>query len=116
MFSLKQSVFAALVLSIGMVNALTGEATWYTPNGGVGACGAPLQNSDHIVALSSDQYAGGAHCWKHIGVHYNGKFVDATIGDLCPGCGHNGLDLSNSAFQKLAPLDDGRIKVTWNYE
>ncbi|KAK0434176.1 uncharacterized protein EV420DRAFT_1654150 [Desarmillaria tabescens] len=86
MFSLKQYAIAALALSIGVVNALTGEATWYTPNGGVGvgACGAPMQNSDHIVALSSDQYAGGAHCWKHIGVHYKGKFVDATIGDLCP--------------------------------
>ncbi|PBK66769.1 hypothetical protein ARMSODRAFT_939053 [Armillaria solidipes] len=99
-----------------MVNALTGDATWYDPNGNFGACGAPMQNSDHIVALSSDQYAGGAHCWKHIGVNYNGKFVDATIGDLCPGCGINGIDLSSSAFQELAPLDVGRIQVTWNYE
>ncbi|KAK0221099.1 RlpA-like double-psi beta-barrel-protein domain-containing protein-containing protein [Armillaria nabsnona] len=80
------------------------------------ACGAPMQNSDHIVALSSNRYAGGAHCWKHIGVHYKGKFVDATIADLCPGCGHNGIDLSPSALEKLAPLDEGRIQVTWNYE
>ncbi|PBK90507.1 hypothetical protein ARMGADRAFT_1111869 [Armillaria gallica] len=116
MFSFKQSFIAALTLSVSLVTALTGEATWYTPNGGVGACGAPMQNSDHIVALSSNQYAGGAHCWKYIGVHYKGKFVDATIGDLCPGCGHNGIDLSPSAFEKLAPLDDGRIQVTWNYE
>ena len=87
MFSLKQSVIAALALSIGMVNAFTGDgmrscyssflrpysqhlsATWYYPNGNFGACGAPMQNSDHIVALSSDQYAGGAHCWQHIGVN-----------------------------------------------
>ncbi|PBK90527.1 hypothetical protein ARMGADRAFT_934207, partial [Armillaria gallica] len=84
------------------------------PNGGVGACGVPMQNSDHIVALSSNQYDGGTH--KYIGVHYKGKFVDATIRDLCPGCDHNGIDLSPSAFEKLAPLDDGRIQVTWNYE
>ncbi|KAK0497531.1 riboflavine-aldehyde-forming enzyme [Armillaria luteobubalina] len=116
MFSLKQSVIAALALSIGMVNALTGDATWYTPNGGYGACGTPLQNSDHIVALSSNQYAGGVHCGKHISVNYNGKSVDATIGDLCPGCGTNGIDLSSSAFQVLAPLDVGRMQVTWNYE
>ncbi|KAK0221143.1 riboflavine-aldehyde-forming enzyme [Armillaria nabsnona] len=143
MFSLKQSIITALALSVGFATVLTGEATWYTPNGGVGACGAPMQNSDHIVALSSNQYAGGAHCWKHIGMHYKGKVVDATIGDLCPGCGHtvdstdkpmgyggvcpyrgmgyyrvdcNGIDLSPSAFEKLAPLDDGRIQVTWNYE
>ncbi|KAK0488453.1 riboflavine-aldehyde-forming enzyme [Armillaria novae-zelandiae] len=116
MFSLKQSVIAALALSIGMVNALTGDATWYTPNGGVGACGVPLQNSGHIVALSSDQYAGGAHCWKHIGVNYNGKFVDATIGDLCPGCSPNRIDLLLSAFQVLAPLSVGCMQVNWNYE
>ncbi|KAK0220298.1 hypothetical protein IW262DRAFT_1273119, partial [Armillaria fumosa] len=76
---------------------------WYTPNGGVGACGAPLQNSDHIVAFSSDQQCQVHRC-------------HATLGDLCPGCGHNVLDLSSSAFQKLAPLDDGHIKVTWNYD
>ncbi|KAK0203205.1 hypothetical protein DFS33DRAFT_1385557 [Desarmillaria ectypa] len=47
---------------------------------------------------------------------YNGKFVDAAIEDLCSGCGHNGIDLSSSAFEKLALLDDGCIKVTWNYD
>ncbi|PBK74960.1 hypothetical protein ARMSODRAFT_1013932 [Armillaria solidipes] len=78
MFSLKQSVIAALALSAGMVNAFTGDATWYLPNGRVVACGAPLQNVDDVVALSSNRYAGGVHCWKHIG----GKFVDVTIGDL----------------------------------
>ncbi|PBK90467.1 hypothetical protein ARMGADRAFT_1082722 [Armillaria gallica] len=75
-----------------------------------------MQNSDHIVTLSSNQYDRGGHCWKYIGVHYKAKFVNATIGDLCPGCGHNGIDLSPSAFDKLAPLDDGCIQVTWNYE
>ncbi len=43
-----------------------------------------------------------------------GKFVDVTVGDLCPDCGRNEIDLSWSAFQKLALLDDGRINVTWN--
>ncbi|KAK0497532.1 riboflavine-aldehyde-forming enzyme [Armillaria luteobubalina] len=116
MFSLKQSVILTLALSIGMVDTLTGDATWYNPDGNFGACGAALQNSNYIVALSSDQYAGGAHCWKHIGVNYNGKFMDATIGDLCPGCGTNGIDLLSSAFQVLTPLDARRIQVTWNYE
>ncbi|SJL07610.1 uncharacterized protein ARMOST_10960 [Armillaria ostoyae] len=46
---------------------------------------------------------------------YSGKFVDVTIGDLCPDCGRNEIDLSRSAFQKLAALDDGRINVTWNF-
>ncbi|KAK0457324.1 riboflavine-aldehyde-forming enzyme [Desarmillaria tabescens] len=112
MFSLKQSVIIALALSTGMVNALTEEATWYTPNSGIGAYGAPLQNSDHIVALSQRPVRWRGTLLK--AYRYKGKFVDATIEDLCPGCGHNVIDLSSSALQKLAPLDDGRIGITWN--
>ena len=44
-------------------------ATYYEPDGGLGACGAPLLNSDFIVALSADQYADGANCWRQIGVN-----------------------------------------------
>lgn len=43
-------------------------ATWYTPDGNVGVCGAPMQNSDFIVALSSAHYHDGAHCWQHLDV------------------------------------------------
>ncbi|KAK0185018.1 riboflavine-aldehyde-forming enzyme [Armillaria mellea] len=116
MFSLRQSIIATVTLSICMVNALTGDATYYTPNGGDGACGTPLQNTDYIVALSSDQYAGGVHCGKVITVSYQGKSVDVTVRDLCPGCGSNGIDLSPTAFQQLAGLDVGRMQVTWDYE
>ncbi|KAJ7218814.1 hypothetical protein C8J57DRAFT_1095429, partial [Mycena rebaudengoi] len=73
-------------------------ATWYTPNGGVGACGAPLQNSDFIVALSEAHYDGGGHCWQHLDVEYNGQHIDVTVGDLCPGCTTDGLDLSEGAL------------------
>ena len=37
-------------------------ATYYDPNGGYGACGNVLQNTDMIVALSADQYLSGANC------------------------------------------------------
>ncbi|PBK91841.1 hypothetical protein ARMGADRAFT_1166040 [Armillaria gallica] len=114
-FYLNQSVLPCLALSFGMVKALTGEATWYTPNGGLGACGAPLQNFEHIVALSSDQYAKGSTCGRRVQVYYKEKSVVATVGDLCPGCGPNSLDLTSSAFEKLTSLDDGRILVTWHY-
>ena len=38
------------------------SATYYDPNGGYGACGNVLQNTDMIVALSADQYLSGANC------------------------------------------------------
>ncbi|KAI3598553.1 non-catalytic module family expn protein [Moniliophthora roreri] len=91
----------------------TGDATWYQPNGGFGACGARSSNSDLVVALPQGHYANGSKCWKHLGVHYRDKYVDVTVVDLCPGCGPNDIDLSEGAFQRLAGLDVGRIKVTW---
>ncbi|KAJ7202735.1 RlpA-like double-psi beta-barrel-protein domain-containing protein-containing protein, partial [Mycena rebaudengoi] len=86
------------------------------PNGGVGACGAPLQNSDFIVALSEAHYDGGAHCWQHLDVEYNGQHIDVTVGDLCPGCTTDGLDLSEGAFAAIENLDAGRITVAWSFK
>ncbi|KAF7340510.1 Riboflavin-aldehyde forming enzyme [Mycena sanguinolenta] len=94
----------------------SGDATWYTPDGNVGACGAPMQNSDFIVALSSAHYHDGAHCWQHLNVEYNGKNIDVTIGDLCPGCATEGIDLSEGAFAALADLSVGVIPVQWNFK
>ncbi|RDX44877.1 barwin-like endoglucanase, partial [Lentinus brumalis] len=93
-----------------------GTATYYQPNGGFGACGAPSQNSDFVVALSPSEYAGGANCWRHIGVRYKGKFVDVTVVDECPGCEPGHIDLSEGAFQQLASLSLGVIPVEYNYE
>ncbi|KAL0945410.1 hypothetical protein HGRIS_000902 [Hohenbuehelia grisea] len=93
--------------------ALSGDATWY--NTGLGACGGRNKDSDRIVALSPRQFKNRQNCRKHIKVHYRGKTVDATVVDLCPGCAGDSIDLSPAAFKALAPLDDGRIKVTWNF-
>ncbi|KAJ7244634.1 RlpA-like double-psi beta-barrel-protein domain-containing protein-containing protein [Mycena haematopus] len=95
---------------------LSSLATWYTPDGNVGACGAPMQNSDFIVALSFAHYHDGAHCWHHLDVEYNGKHIDVTIGDLCPGCGTEGIDLSEGAFAALADLNIGVIPVQWHFK
>ncbi|KAJ7838184.1 riboflavine-aldehyde-forming enzyme [Mycena olivaceomarginata] len=90
-----------------------GDATWYLPDG---ACGAPMQNSDFIVALSSAHYQSGAHCWQHLDIQYNGKHIDVTIGDLCVGCGTDSIDLSQGAFATLADLDVGVIPIQWNFK
>ncbi|KAJ6535554.1 hypothetical protein B0H19DRAFT_1271297 [Mycena capillaripes] len=40
-----------------------GIATYYLPNGGIGACGgAPLGNNDLVVALGAGHWNGGSHC------------------------------------------------------
>ncbi|CAL1698871.1 unnamed protein product [Somion occarium] len=113
-----RSTLTAIVLAatyFGTASAFTGDATWFHP--GLGACGAVSVDSDLVVALSPSQYANGAHCFQHILVQVNGKSVDATVVDLCPGCASGSIDLSPSAFQRLASLDVGRIhNVNWNFE
>ncbi|KAL1722186.1 RlpA-like double-psi beta-barrel-protein domain-containing protein-containing protein [Schizophyllum commune] len=92
-----------------------GRATYYDPNGGYGACGNTLQNTDMIVALSADQYLAGANCGKQLVATHAGKSVTVTVADLCPGCAANGLDLSSTAFSQLAALGEGNIDVDWHF-
>ena len=40
------------------------QATYYIPNGGVGACGWPIQNGDNAVALGPTLYGNGELCGK----------------------------------------------------
>jgi expansin (peptidoglycan-binding protein) len=87
-----------------------GDATYF--HVGLGSCGAYSVDTDYVVALSSAMRAQG-HCWQHITVAYQGRQVDATVVDTCPGCAEEGIDLSPAAFQALAPLEAGRIQVDW---
>ncbi|KAF9448521.1 hypothetical protein P691DRAFT_792466 [Macrolepiota fuliginosa MF-IS2] len=103
----------AICMLAGAVNAYSGDATYYYT--GLGNCGAQSKDTDFIVALSTQEYNNGAHCWKHIKVHYGGKTIDATVVDSCPGCSRYSIDLSPSAFKALAPLSAGRIPVTWSF-
>ncbi|KAK0497549.1 Non-catalytic module family EXPN protein [Armillaria luteobubalina] len=121
MFSLRQAVVTAFFMgTTTIVSAETwyGIATWYQPNGRYGACGAPSQNFDLVVALPPSLYANGANCWKHLGIinSDNGAWVDAVVVDLCPDCEGNHIDMSSGAFSKLSTLDKGVIDVTWYYE
>ncbi len=45
-----------------------------------------------------------------------GRFVDVTVVDECPGCEPGHIDLSEGAFQQLADLGAGLIQVDYNYE
>ncbi|KAJ7362659.1 hypothetical protein DFH08DRAFT_950901 [Mycena albidolilacea] len=47
---------------------------------------------------------------------HNGSHIGVTIGDLCPGCGIEDIDLSQGAFASLAPIGDGRIPVQWHFK
>ncbi|KAF9497325.1 riboflavine-aldehyde-forming enzyme, partial [Pleurotus eryngii] len=102
------AIIAMIPLALSATaNAFAGDATFFAP--GLGACGAVSHSTDLIVALSPAQFAGGANCF------HGGKFIEATVVDLCPGCAGDSIDLSPSAFQTLENPDVGRIQVNWNF-
>jgi len=101
-----------------------GEATYYYT--GLVACGTYHKDSEYIAAVADsrfDSYPGAGSnpnknpiCGKRVRAYYKGKQVEVTIRDRCIGCAHNDLDFTPTAFKKLAPLSDGRLKgMTWDY-
>ncbi|KAJ7879395.1 RlpA-like double-psi beta-barrel-protein domain-containing protein-containing protein, partial [Mycena leptocephala] len=93
-------------------------ATYYFPDGGFGACGWQIQNSDFAVALGEAHYDGGSHCGSTVTVQYNGNTINVVVADLCPGCqGTDGIDLTSGAMAALDPnyINDGAISVTWSF-
>lgn len=105
----------------GSTGSFAGEGTYYDT--GLGACGITSVDTDYIVAISHVRFdaVGTANpnnnplCGKKINAHYQGKTVQVTVVDRCPGCDENSLDFSPSAFADLAHFDLGRIPITWDW-
>lgn len=97
----------------GQVQTFSGDATYYIANG-TGACGQAITNSQLVAALNGSQYS-KANCGRCAAVKGPLGTVTVKIMDKCPGCGFGDLDLSQTAFEKIAKLSDGRVKVTWNF-
>ncbi|KAF5315719.1 hypothetical protein D9611_004744 [Ephemerocybe angulata] len=99
-----------------------GYATYFYQNGVAGACGKVHSDSDMIAAIDGDRYgnmnAVSSQCNKQVKLtnSNNGKSVTVTIVDACPTCANsNSIDLSKGAFEKIAPLSDGMVPITWSY-
>ncbi|KAJ7679211.1 RlpA-like double-psi beta-barrel-protein domain-containing protein-containing protein [Mycena polygramma] len=106
-----------LATAVNAIGPFDGLATYYEPNGGTGACGWAIQNSDFAVAIGSGHWDGGSHCGNSMTVSFNGATVQATVADLCPGCqGDNGIDLTPAAIAAIDPnyVNNGVDSVTWS--
>lgn len=111
---------AAADVPIGQ--SMSGKMTYYTDKG-YGACGTPID------ATSQDLVAVPASWWTSanpnndplckgisVEVSYQGKTIRVPVKDKCPSCDRTHIDLSKTAFQKLAPLDKGVINgITWKF-
>lgn len=103
-----------------------GTATFYTEWSGAGAmgsCGIPLPSAPSLkgmiaaVSASSYQTSWCGKCAKVKQASGGGKEIVVMLWDKCPGCGANGLDLSDTAFLALQTpkgKDDGRVEIEWS--
>ena len=92
----------------------TGKATFYDLAGGTGNCSFPSAPADDLfVALGPSQYAGAAACGSYIDVTGPKGKVRVKVIDSCPECGVGHLDLSRTAFKKIADEVQGLVPIKY---
>ena len=92
----------------------SGEATYYAADG-TGNCSFDASPGDlRVAALNTQDYAGSAMCGACVTVVGPEGSVTVRIVDRCPGCATGDIDLSESAFEAIAPLTAGRVPVQWS--
>jgi expansin (peptidoglycan-binding protein) len=93
-----------------------GIATFYDADGS-GNCGFDKTPADlDVAAMALPEYDDSSSCGACLRVTGEaGKQVTVRVVDSCPPCEKNGvnLDLSASAFAKLADPDTGRIAIRY---
>jgi len=92
-----------------------GDAQFTYYQDGLGACGKTNKPSDFVVALNSQDFAGGSHCFETITITIGDKSVQAMIVDECMGCGPNNIDCSEDLFKFLGSESAGVLHGSWDY-
>lgn len=90
----------------------TGIATYYDATGD-GSCSFGASSDLDVAAFNFPEFAKSASCGSCINVSGPSGAVIIRIVDSCPGCEKNHLDLSQSAFAKIATLEAGRVPITY---
>lgn len=102
----------------------TGQATYYWEANGDGNCMFGPSPDDLMVAAIShvdygnpdpSQGAAAVYCGAYAEVYGPNGTIRVRIVDKCPdaGCAAGHLDMSPQAFAKIAPMEYGRVNITW---
>lgn len=89
-----------------------GSLTLNYYNGGMGACGFPVDDSTMVVALASDLMGPATYdpatgnptnkwCNKKVKITNGDKTATAVIGDRCEGCTNGGFDCTPALWEAL---------------
>jgi expansin len=91
----------------------SGEGTFYGATG-EGSCGYPASPGNlDVAALNTAQWDTARYCGMCVQVNGPKGAITVRVVDSCPTCKRGDLDLSESAFTKLADRSVGRIPITW---
>jgi expansin len=89
-------------------------ATHYDSTGG-GNCSYPGPSPDHLdVAISHVEYGTADACGGYLDVAGPNGTVRVVITNQCPECAVGHLDLSRTAFARIAPLETGQVGVSYS--
>ncbi|ORX76948.1 barwin-like endoglucanase [Basidiobolus meristosporus CBS 931.73] len=105
----------------GGSGGFSGDGTYYSPSVGTSACGTTSSDSELVAAINAPQWMASANpnnspsCGKCAKVTGPNGTVTVKIVDKCPSCAYGSLDLSPTAFSKIASLDAGRVQISWSY-
>lgn len=80
---------------------------------GMPNCGYTPPADGLYVALPAPEYAGAAGCGGYLEVNGPDGSVRVKVIDQCPECAAGHIDLSETAFARLAPLSAGLINVSY---
>jgi expansin (peptidoglycan-binding protein) len=92
----------------------SGKATFYDLGDGTGNCSFPAAPAnDLFVALGDSEYSGAAACGSYLDVTGPKGKVRVKVIDSCPPCEPGHIDLSRTAFRKIADEVTGIVPVKY---
>ena len=113
---MENQVHAAVPSAAERANGTSVQTATYYASGGLGNCSYPSLPADRLyVALSPSEYRSATACGGYLQVKGPDGSVRVKVVDQCPGCAAGHIDLSESAFAKIAPLSAGLVGVSYTY-
>ena len=107
------TVFIPLIINLGGGATHTGEATYYNEADGGGNCSFDPTPQDLMVgAMNHTDYANSALCGAYVELTGPNGTIIIRIVDQCPECPAGNINLSPSAFAKIAELAQGRVPIS----
>ena len=91
----------------------SGIATHYVLQSGTGNCMFTPPADGLYVALSPSEYDNAAPCGSYLEVRGPDGSARVEVFDQCPPCAAGHIDLSETAFAKIAPLNAGLVSVSY---